>query len=130
MLQTDGVLVHYDEKKPLVLVCDASPYGVGALLSHVEPNGREAPICFASRTLTPTERNFVQIDKEALAVVFAVEKCNQYLLGREFVIYTDHKPLLGLMHHSKPVPQMISPRMLCWSLMLGAYHDELCYRPG
>lgn len=46
------------------------------------------------------------------------------------MIYTDHKPLLGLMHHSRPVPQMISPRMLRWSLLLGAYHYELRYRPG
>lgn len=112
LLQADGVLAHYDEKKTLVLVCDASPYGVGALLNHMEPDGREAPTCFASKILTPTEINYAQTDKEALAVVHAAKKFNQYVLGREFVIYTDHKPLLMLMHHSRPVPQMISPCML------------------
>lgn len=130
LIQAEHILVHYDEQKPLVLVCDASPYGLGALMSHIEPDGREAPVCFASRTLTSTERNYAQIDKEALAVVFAVKKFHQYLAGRSFVVYTDHKPLLGLLHHSKPMPQILSPRMLRWSLILGAYQYELCYRPG
>ncbi|XP_034780493.2 uncharacterized protein K02A2.6-like [Acipenser ruthenus] len=130
LLQADDILAHYDEKKPLVLVCNASPYRVGALLAHTVPEEKEAPISFASRTLTLTERNYAQIDKEALAVVFAVKKFHQYLFGRHFVIYTDHKPLLGLLHHTKPIPQVLSPRMLRWSLILGAYDYELCYRPG
>ncbi|KAJ8349049.1 hypothetical protein SKAU_G00276380 [Synaphobranchus kaupii] len=75
---------------------------------------KEAPICFVSRTLTSTERNYAQIDKEALAVIFAVKKFHQYLSGRHLVIYTDHKPLLGLLHHSKPMPSVLSPRMLRW----------------
>ncbi|XP_058879113.1 uncharacterized protein K02A2.6-like [Acipenser ruthenus] len=130
LLQADDILAHYDEKKSLVLVCDASPYGVGALLAHTVPEGKEAPISFASRTLTPTERNYAQIDKEALAVVFAVKKFHQYLFGHHEMIYTDHKPLLGLLHHTKPIPQVLSPCMLRWSLILGAYDYELCYRPG
>lgn len=124
------MLTHYDESKPLAIACDASPYGLGALLFHVEPEGREAPTCFASRTLSSTERNYAQIDKEALAVIFAVKKFHQYLAGRHFVIFTDHKPLLGLLHHSKPMPSVLSPHMLRWSVILGAYDYELCYRPG
>ncbi|XP_039590611.1 uncharacterized protein K02A2.6-like [Polypterus senegalus] len=130
LLKADGLLVHYDVKKPLVLVCDASPYGLGAVLSHVEPDGMESPISFASRTLSATERNYAQIDKEALAVIFGVKKFHQFLQGRQFTICTDHKPLLGLLHHSKPMPQLLSPRMLRWSLLLGAYNYQLCYRPG
>ncbi len=130
MLKTNKVLAHYDEKKPLAVVCDASPYGLGALLFHLERDGQEKPICFASRTMTTTEQNYAQIDKEALAVVFAVRKFHQYLAGRHFVIFTDHKPLLGLLHHSKPMPAILSPRMLRWSLIIGAYDYELCYRPG
>ncbi|KAI2667094.1 hypothetical protein H4Q32_031059 [Labeo rohita] len=86
--------------------------------------------CKRIRTMTTTERNYAQIDKEALAVVFAVRKFHQYLAGRHFVIFTDHKPLLGLLHHSKPMPVILSPRMLRWSLIIGAYDYELCYRPG
>ncbi|XP_051545274.1 uncharacterized protein K02A2.6-like [Myxocyprinus asiaticus] len=130
LLQTDKVLVHYDEKKPLAVVCDTSPYGLGALLFHMERDGQERPLCFASRTMTTTERNYAQIDKKALAVVFAVRKFHQYLAGRHFMIFTDHKPMLGLLHHSKPMPAIFSPRMLRWSLIIGAYDYELCYRPG
>ncbi|KAJ8385580.1 hypothetical protein AAFF_G00184420 [Aldrovandia affinis] len=130
LLQSEDVLAHYDETEPLALVCDTSPYGLGALLFHMEPNGREAPICFASRALTSTERNYAQIDKEALAVIFAVKKYHQYISGRHFVVFTDHKPLLGLLHHSKPMPAVLSPGMLRWSVLLGAYDYELSYRPG
>ncbi len=130
LLQTDKVLAHYDDKKPLAVVCDASPYGLGDLLFHLERDGQEKPICFAFRTMTITERNYAQIDKTALAVVFAVRKFHQYLAGRHFVIFTDHKPLLGLLHHSKPMPAILSPRMLRWSLIIGTYDYELCYRPG
>ncbi|KAJ8349046.1 hypothetical protein SKAU_G00276370 [Synaphobranchus kaupii] len=130
LLQADDMLAHFDEKKPLAVVCDASPYGLGALLFHMEPDGQEAPICFTSRTLTSTERNYALIDKEALAVIFAVKKFHQYLSGCHFVIYTDHKTLSGLLHHCKPMPSVLSPCMLRWSVLLGAYDYELCYRPG
>lgn len=63
MLLADGLLAHYDDRKPMLLVCDAFPYGLCALLSHVEYNGREAPLCYASRTLTATERIYEQLDK-------------------------------------------------------------------
>lgn len=55
LLTSDSVLIQCDEKLPIVLACDASPYGVGAVLSHCLPKGTEAPIAFFSRTLSPTE---------------------------------------------------------------------------
>lgn len=64
----------YAAAKQLLQTEDASPYALGALLSHVRSSGREAPISFASRTLTSTETNYAKIDKEALAVIFAVKK--------------------------------------------------------
>ena len=67
------LLVHYNEDLPLVLACDASPQGIGAVLSHIMPDGAEKPIAYASRTLTKAEKNYSQLEKEGLAVVFGVK---------------------------------------------------------
>ena len=68
------MLVHYDLKKSLRLACDASPYGVGAVIFHVMENGEEKPTAFASRTLTASKRNYSQIEEEALSIMFGVRK--------------------------------------------------------
>ncbi|UYV83409.1 K02A2.6-like [Cordylochernes scorpioides] len=117
------------EKKPLVLACDASPFGVGAVLSHVE-EGIERPIAFASRTMSQTERRYAQIEKEALAIIFGISKFYKYLYGRDFKIITDHKPLLGIFNPNKPIPQMLSPRMMRWSFTLASYSYQIEHRPG
>ncbi|XP_070381807.1 uncharacterized protein [Dermacentor albipictus] len=62
LLQSSHVLVHYDVNRPLVLACDASPYGLGAVLSHVGENSSERPVAYASRTMSAAERNYAQTD--------------------------------------------------------------------
>ena len=84
-LASSEVLVHYDPNLPLKLDCDASAYGIGAVLSHVFPNGEEKPVAYASRTLSKTERGYAQLEKEALALIYGVKKYHQYLYGRKFL---------------------------------------------
>ena len=78
LLTSDNVLAHYDTKQPLKLACDASSYGLGAVLLHVYKEG-EHPIAFASRTLTKAECNYGQIEKEALALFFGVKRFHKYI---------------------------------------------------
>jgi len=72
-------LVHYDPAKQLLVACDTLPLGLGAVLSHIMPDGQEKPIAYASRTLTAAERGYSQLEKEGLTVVFAVTKFHNYL---------------------------------------------------
>ena len=129
-LQSEPLLVHYDVTKPIVVSCDASPYGIGAVLSHVDSDGLEHPVAFASRKLASAERNYSQLDKEGLALVFAVKKFHKYLSGREFVLVTDHRPLLGLLGENRPIPQQASPRLQRWAITLAGYDYKLQYRKG
>ena len=66
------ILVHYDPSLPIRLADDASAYGVGDVISHVMADGNERPIAFASRTLLPSERNYAQLEKEALSLIFGI----------------------------------------------------------
>lgn len=130
LLTSDMTLTHYSLEKEVHMICDASEYGVGAVLVHKMEDGTEKPIIMSSRTLQPHERRYAQLDKEALAIMFGLKKFRQYILGRKFVIFTDHKPLLGIFGRGKPIPELVSVRMLRWALTLNTFDYELKYRPG
>ena len=129
-LQANTLLVHYDPNKPMVLACDASQYGIGAVLSHIMEDSQERPIMYTSRTLNPAEKNYSQLEKEALAIVSAVKKFHNFLYGRHFTIQSDHKPLSFLFHEEKGIPQHISSRLQRWALTLSAYRYTIQYKAG
>eukprot|EP00731_Ephydatia_muelleri_P021997 Em0014g588a len=93
-------------------------------------DGSEHPVAFASRTLAPAEKNYSQLDKEGLAIIFGVEKFHNFLFGRQFTIFTDHKPLKHLFGEDKPIPPMASARLQRWALKLSAYQYKIAHKPG
>ena len=121
-------LSHYDANRDLRLVCDASSYGLGAVVSHVMDNGQERPIAFASRTLSASENNYAQVEKEALSLVFGVKRFHQFLYWRKFTLVTDHKPLQAILGLKYAVPTLAAARMQRCALVLSAYDYDLAYR--
>ncbi len=122
------VLTHYNPELPLRMAADASSYGIGAVISHVLPDGSEKPISFASRTLSPSEKNYSQLEKEALSLTFGVKKFHQYLYGRKFTLITDHKPLTAIFGAKKGIPTLVAARLQRWALLLSAYNYEIQYK--
>ena len=130
LLHSDSLLVHYDEAKPLIVACDASSYGLGAILSHCMDDGSELPVAFASRTLSSAEKRYSQLEKKALAIIFAVRKFHDYIYGRRFILYSDYKPLQYLLSEMKQIPQLASSRIQRWAITLSAYNYSIKHKPG
>lgn len=129
-LSSDLCLVHYDPSLQVKLVTDASAVGISGVLLQIFPSGEERPICFASRTLTTSERNYSVIHREALAIYWSVLKFNQYLLGRKFILASDHKPLLVLFGENKGIPIMGASRLQRWALVLSEFDYTFEYIKG
>ncbi len=128
LLTSDCLLVHFDQKLPLTLACDASAYGIGAVLAHKMPDGSEKPVGYASRTLNKAEQNYSQLEKEGLSLVFGIKKFYAYVFGRSFELITDHKPLLGLLGEARSTSPQASARVRRWSLYLSMFEYTLKFR--
>ena len=88
LLTSPPVLHYYDVHLPVVLQCNASDTGLGAVLLQ-----EGLPAMYSSWALTATERNYAQIEKELLAIVFAAQKFDKYIYTRNVQVQSDHKPL-------------------------------------
>ena len=86
-LTTDHTLICYDPSKPIIMACDASPYSLGVVISHKLSSGEEKPIAFASCSLVSAEKQYSQLEKEALAIAFGLKRFRQYLYGHPLPYY-------------------------------------------
>ena len=103
---------------PFILQTDASDEGLGAVLlqARTDNPAEVAPVHYASRRLRPAERNYSVIEREALAVYWAIKKFEVHLYGRHFSLRTDHRPLLYLQTADK-----LNPRLKRWALYLNLF---------
>ena len=124
-----NVLIHYDPQKDVTLAVDASPVGLGAVLSQRTDKG-EQPVAYASRSLTKCERNYAQLEKEGLAIIFGLKRFHQYLAGRKFMLVTDNKPLSLILGPKKNIPVLAAARMQRWAMELATYNYDLKHQPA
>ena len=127
-LLSSNLLELFDPKKPVVVVSDASSYGLGGVIAH-EIDGVEKPISFASFSLTDAQRKYPILHLEALAVVTTIKKFHKFLYGQKFTVYTDHKPLIGIFG-KEGRNSMFVTRLQRYVLELSIYDFEIVYRPS
>ena len=111
-LSSDLSLTHYDPSLDIIVASDASSYGIGACILHKLPDGSRKAVAYASISLLPAEKQYSQIEKEALGIIFAVTKFQRYLHGRRFILQTDHKPLITIFGSNKGLPVYTANRLL------------------
>lgn len=115
---------------PIKLICDASQHGIGAAIFHTMENNEDRPIAFASKSLSKAQSNYSTIDREALAIYFGVNKFQHYLIGRRFVLQTDHKPLTSIFGSKRGIPTMAASRLQRWAMYLSSFDFEIQYIVG
>ena len=122
LISNAPILTFYNPNKLITLSVDASKNAVGAVLAH-----DNSPIAFASATLTSSQENYAQIEKELFAILFGCTKFHQYVYGQRILVETDHKPLVPLF--SKPLYQ-VPARLQRFMLRLQSYDLDVVYKPG
>ena len=125
-IQKDCIMHFYNPKQKTLLTVDASPLGLGAILSNVDAQGNISNVAYASRSLSTVEQTYSQTEREALAVIWGCEKFHLYLIGAKFTIITDHKALEVIYSPKSKPPARIER----WALRLQQYDFDIQHRPG
>ncbi|XP_036340795.1 uncharacterized protein K02A2.6-like [Rhagoletis pomonella] len=119
-------LAYFNAKKRTRLIADASPVALGAVLVQFDDQNEPHIISFASKSLSDTEKKYSQTEKDSLALVWAVERYHYYLMGLQFELVTDHKPLETIFKPTSKPPARIER----WLLRLQPYKFKVVYRAG
>lgn len=126
-LTTAPALKNFVRGQRTVITTDASNVGLGAVLAQIH-NGEEKVIAFASRLLKGAEKSYATIEKEALAIVWAVDKFRSFVWGTQFEINTDHKPLVELFTNKGL--DKVSARIRRWVHRMQEFNVVVKYIPG
>ena len=126
-LSEDAVNAYFDIDKDTELIVDASPVGLGAILTQHDKHGRSKVIAYASRALTDVESRYSQTEREALAVTWGCLHFHLYIYGRPFTVTTDHQALVSIFGNPKSKPPL---RIERWVLKLQQYEFRIVYKPG
>jgi len=127
-LASTPVMAYFDPSKSTELIVDASPVGLGAMLTQrTNVSEEHQVVSYASRALSSVEQRYSQTEREALAIVWACEHFHLYIYGKPVKVITDHKPLESIFSNPKSKP---SARLERWSLRLQPYSITVKYQPG
>ena len=126
-MATPEIMKYFDPSLQTELVVDASPVGLGAILTQVTADGGTNIVAYASRSLTDCESRYSQTEREALAVVWGIEHFHLYLYGSSFQVTTDHKPLETIFNNPTCKATARVERL---QLRLQPYKTKVVYKPG
>ena len=127
-LTVNPILALYDPNLETILSADASSHGLGAVLLQRQESGEVKPVAYVSRAMTQTEQRYAQIEKEALAFTWACERLSDYLVGLQFHVQTDHKPLVPLFS-SKNLEEL-PLRVQRFRMRMMRFQYTISYVPG
>lgn len=129
MLLDNRVLHLYDPKLPIIVICDSSAVGVGAVLCH-KVGELEKPVFYVSSTLSNAEKNYPNLHREALAIVFALTKFAKYIFGKKITVVTDNKPLVSIFNQKKGIPPLAAARLQKYAYAISIFDFDIVYRKG
>ena len=128
LLTSDKIIAYFDPEKASTISVDASPVGLGAILTQPhEETGEKRVVAYASRSLTPVEQRYSQTERKALSIVWACEHFHLYIFGSPFSVVTDRKPLEQIFANPRANP---NARLERWLLKLQQYSVTVLYAPG
>ena len=119
------VVQSYDTTKESIITTDASEKSISAVLTQ-----EGHPIMYLSRRLTDSESKYSNIKREALAIVWSMKRARHYLLGKKFLLRSDHKPLAYIFSPRRELPKVTSARLLRWAIQLSAFDYDIQYEKG